>query len=56
MKIISESKGDDGRNQYLLKRIKQNQELIHSDKLYLEKILDVEITKLSKKLQNKLKI
>ncbi len=41
---IEQSKGDQGRNQYLLKRIKQNKELINSDKIYLERILGLKIT------------
>ena len=40
---IDQSKGDWGRNQYLLKRIKQNKEFINSDKLYLERILGFEV-------------
>ena len=40
---IKQSKGDGGRNQYLLKRIKQNREFINSDRLYLEKILELKI-------------
>ncbi|MCV0430046.1 glycosyltransferase [Nitrosopumilus sp.] len=41
---IEQSLGDDGRNQYLLKRLNQNKEIINSDRRYLEKILDFEIT------------
>ena len=41
-----QSKGDNGRNQYLLKRIEQNRDLVNSDKLYLEKILGLEITEI----------
>ena len=44
MDAIGQSKGDDGRNQYLLKRLKQNKEIINSDRLYLQKILDIEIS------------
>ena len=44
---IGESKGDWGRNQYLLKRINQNKEIINSDKLYLEKILGLDISEIS---------
>jgi len=40
---IEQSKGDWGRNQYLLKRIKQNKEIINSDKLYLERISGLKI-------------
>ncbi|MCV0400617.1 MAG: glycosyltransferase [Nitrosopumilus sp.] len=40
---MKQSKGDDGRNQYLLKRLNQNRDIINSDRLYLEKILDLEI-------------
>ena len=43
---IKQSKGDDGRNQYLLKRIKQNREFINSDRLYLERLLEIEIPKI----------
>lgn len=44
--VIQQSKGDDGRNRYLLKRINQNSEIINSDKLYLEKILDLKISEI----------
>ena len=44
--VIQQSKGDDGRNRYLLKRIKDNREIINSDKLYLEKILDLKISEI----------
>ena len=40
---IEQSKGDLGRNQYLLKRIKQNNEIFNSDKLYLERISGLKI-------------
>ncbi|HJJ22721.1 MAG TPA: glycosyltransferase [Nitrosopumilus sp.] len=40
---IDQSKGDLGRNQYLLKRIKENKEIFNSDKQYLERILDLKI-------------
>ena len=49
IETIEKSIGDDGRNQYLLKRINQDRELLNSDKLYLEKILDIKITKISNK-------
>ena len=54
---IKESAGDDGRNQYLLKRIHQNRELINSDKIYLEKILNLKITYVldKPKIQKKMK-
>lgn len=44
---IDQSKGDDGRNQYLLKRLKQNKELVNSDKHYLEVILRLEIIEIA---------
>jgi len=44
MYAIEQSKGDDGRNQYLLKRLKQNKEIINSDRLYLQKILELDIS------------
>jgi len=40
---IEQSKGDSGRNQYLLKRIKENKEILNSDKLYLERISGLKI-------------
>ena len=48
-----QSKGDIGRNQYLLKRIEQNRDLINSDKLYLEKILGLKISEITYETQNK---
>jgi len=48
-----QSKGDNGRNQYLLKRIEQNRDLINSDKLYLEKILGLKISEITCETQNK---
>ncbi|KFM19987.1 hypothetical protein AAA799P11_00291 [Marine Group I thaumarchaeote SCGC AAA799-P11] len=50
-KAIDESKGDWGRNQYLLKRIKSNKEIITSDKHYLEKLLDVESLEITEEPQ-----
>ncbi|MHA7647279.1 glycosyltransferase [Nitrosopumilus sp. S4] len=44
---IKNSVGDDGRNQYLKKRIRQKKELLKSDKKYIEKILEVKIDKIS---------
>ena len=41
---IEQSIGDNGRNEYLMKRLNQNKDLINSDRLYLEKILNLEIT------------
>ncbi|MHA7733930.1 glycosyltransferase family 2 protein [Nitrosopumilus sp. S6] len=41
-KVIEESTGDWGRNQYLLKVIKNNREITNSDKAYLEKILEID--------------
>jgi len=46
---IDQSKGDMGRNQYLLKRIEQNKEFINSDKLYLERILGLKIPEITDK-------
>jgi glycosyltransferase involved in cell wall biosynthesis len=43
---IDQSKGDDGRNQYLVKRIKQEKEITNSDKQYLETILGLEISEI----------
>lgn len=43
---IKESKGDDGRNNYLLNRIKKKKKVLNSDKKYLEKILKVQITEI----------
>jgi len=40
---IEQSKGDLGRNEYLLKRIKENKEIFNSDKLYLERISGLKI-------------
>lgn len=44
---IEQSIGDGGRNQYILKRLKQNKEFINSDKLYLERILGLEIPEIT---------
>ncbi len=44
---IEQSKGDQGRNQYILKRIKENKEFINSDKLYLERILGLKISEIT---------
>lgn len=41
---LKQSKGDEGRNQYLLKRLKQNKEIINSDRLYLQRILGIDIS------------
>jgi len=46
---IVRSKGDEGRNQYLLKRIQKGRELAKSDKTYLEKLLDREVSSIPKK-------
>jgi len=46
---IDQSKGDFGRNHYILKRIKQNKEFINSDKIYLERILGLKITEITDK-------
>jgi hypothetical protein len=31
------------RNHYILERIKENREIIHSDKIYFERILEIKI-------------
>jgi len=49
LEAIEESKGDWGRNQYLLKRIKENKEIINSDKLYLERISKLKISEITDK-------
>ena len=46
---IDQSKGDQGRNQYLLKRIKENKEIFNSDKLYLERISEQKIPEITDK-------
>jgi len=51
--VIEQSKGDLGRNQYLLKRIKQDKEIINSDKLYLERILGLKISEITDKIESK---
>jgi len=45
--VIEQSKGDQGRNHYLLKRIQENKEFINSDKLYLERILELKIPEIT---------
>jgi len=52
LEAIEESKGDSGRNQYLLKRIKENKEIINSDKLYLERISKLKISEITDKTNN----
>ena len=49
---IKQSKGDPGRNEYLLKRIKESKEIINSDKLYLERISGLKIPKITNKTDN----
>ncbi len=49
LEAIEESKGDWGRNQYLLKRIKENKEINNSDKLYLKRILGLKIPEITDK-------
>ena len=49
---IKQSKGDFGRNQYLLKRIKQNKKISNSDKLYLERISGLKIPEITDKIDN----
>jgi len=46
---ISNNKGDNGRNQYLIKRINENHPLFESDKKYLEKILEEDIIEIKNK-------
>ncbi len=45
--VIEKSKGDQGRNHYILKRIKENKEFISSDKIYLERILELKISEIT---------
>jgi len=52
VEAIAQSKGDWGRNQYLLKRIKQNKEIFNSDKLYLERISRLKIPEITDKTDN----
>lgn len=40
---IDQSKGDEGRNQYLSKRLREDIDITNSDRLYLEKILELKI-------------
>ncbi|MCJ8306969.1 MAG: glycosyltransferase [Nitrosopumilus sp.] len=47
VELIEESKGDEGRNHYILERIKENKEIIHSDKIYLERILEIKISEVT---------
>lgn len=47
MELIEKSKGDEGRNHYILERIKENRGLIHSDKIYLERILEIKISEVA---------
>jgi len=49
---IEQSKGDQGRNQYLLKRIKENKNIFNSDKLYLERISGLKIPEITDKIDN----
>ena len=51
---IEESKGDWGRNQYLLKVIKSNREVTNSDKEYLEKILEINNLIIEKEVKTKI--
>ncbi|QLH04676.1 glycosyl transferase [Nitrosopumilus oxyclinae] len=41
---IDQSKGDEGRNQYLLKRLRNDRDITNSDRQYLEKILELRIS------------
>ena len=36
-----------GRNHYILERIKENKEIIHSYKIYLERILEIKISEVT---------
>jgi len=49
VEAIKQSKGDWGRNQYLLQRIKQDKEIINSDKQYLERISGLKIPEIMNK-------
>jgi len=49
---IEQSKGDPGRNEYLLKRINENKEIFNSDKLYLERISGLKIPEITDKTDN----
>jgi len=49
---IEQSKGDSGRNEYLLKRINENKEILNSDKLYLERISGLKIPEIIDKIDN----
>jgi len=42
-RAIDLSKGDEGRNQYLLERLRDDRDITNSDTLYLEKILELKI-------------
>ena len=45
--VIIQGKGDPGRNQYLLERIRHEREITNSDRLYLEKILEIKIPEIT---------
>lgn len=47
VKIMEQSKGDEGRNKHILKRIEQNKEITNSDTIYLEKILGLKIQEIT---------
>ena len=53
---IKESNGDWGRNQYLLKVIKNNREIANSDKKYLENILKIDNLVIPKDTKEKLSL
>lgn len=41
---IDQSKGDEGRNRYLLERLREYRDITNSDRLYLEQILELKIS------------
>lgn len=47
VKAVEQSKGDEGRNKHILKRIEQNKEITNSDTAYLEKILGLKIKEIT---------
>ena len=52
VKSLERSKGDWGRNHHILKRLKQNKEIAKSDILYLEKLLELKIQKITYVVEN----
>ena len=51
VELLEESKGDEGRNHYILERVKENKEIIHSDKLYLERVLEIKISEVTTEIK-----